>query len=146
MKVKVLGCSGSEGIGHNTPGFLVNDTVMLDAGTISAALSLGAQTKITDIMISHPHLDHLKGMLFLADNVIGRIKKPIAIRALPGVITAICPASSPRRNILPVFFPGTSTSNFESGSVLRYRACLKRVSQAPVSSPRDSNPALMIFT
>ena len=40
MKVKILGCSGSEAIGHNPPGFLVNDTVMLDAGTITAIVSV----------------------------------------------------------------------------------------------------------
>ena len=89
MKVKVLGCSGSETIGHKTPGFLVNDRVMLDAGTISAALSIEAQSRITDIFISHTHLDHIKGVLFLADNVIGRIKQPINIRAIPKVIDAI---------------------------------------------------------
>jgi cAMP phosphodiesterase len=89
MKVKVLGCSGSETIGHNPPGFLVNDAVMLDAGTITAALSLTAQTKLTDVLISHPHLDHVKSVLFLADNIIGRIRKPVNIRALPEVIDAI---------------------------------------------------------
>lgn len=89
MKVKVLGCSGSETIGHMPPGFLVNDRVMLDAGTISAALSIEGQSKITDIFISHTHLDHVKGILFLADNIIGRIKQPINIRAIPKVIDAI---------------------------------------------------------
>jgi len=89
MKVKVLGCSGSESIGHRTPGFLVNDRVMLDAGTISAALSIESQSRITDIFISHTHLDHIKGLLFLADNVIGRIQKPVNIRAVPEVIDAI---------------------------------------------------------
>ena len=89
MKVKVLGCSGSESIGHMTPGFLVNDRVMLDAGTISAALSIEAQSRITDIFISHTHLDHIKGLLFLADNIIGRIKQPVNIRAIPKVIDAI---------------------------------------------------------
>jgi cAMP phosphodiesterase len=89
MKVKVLGCSGSETIGHMPPGFLVNDRVMLDAGTISAALSIEGQSKITDIFISHTHLDHIKGILFLADNIIGRIKQPINIRAIPKVIDAI---------------------------------------------------------
>ncbi len=89
MKVKILGCSGSETIGHMPPGFLVNDVMMLDAGTITAALSLAGQTRITDVLISHPHLDHVKGILFLADNVFGRIKKPINIRALPQVIDAI---------------------------------------------------------
>ncbi len=89
MKVKVLGCSGSETMGHYPPGFLVNDTVMLDAGTISAALTLKGQTRLTDIFISHPHLDHVKGILFLADNIIGRIRKPVNIRALPQVVDAI---------------------------------------------------------
>jgi cAMP phosphodiesterase len=89
MKVKVLGCSGSESIGHLPPGFLVNDRVMLDAGTISAALSIEAQSRITDIFISHTHLDHIKGLLFLADNIIGRIKQPVNIRAVPKVVDAI---------------------------------------------------------
>src|SRR5512135_534990 len=89
MKVKILGCSGSETIGHMPPGFLVNDTVMLDAGTITAALTIEAQSRITDIFISHTHLDHIKAVLFLADNVIGTIKKPVNIRAIPKVIDAI---------------------------------------------------------
>ena len=89
MKIKVLGCSGSETIGHNPPGFLVNDTVMLDAGTITAALSIEAQSRITDIFISHTHLDHIKSMLFLADNVIGRIKKPVNVHSIPAVLDAI---------------------------------------------------------
>jgi cAMP phosphodiesterase len=89
MKVKILGCSGSEAIGHMPPGLLVNDVLMLDAGTITAALSIEAQSRITDILISHTHLDHIKSLLFLADNIIGRIKKPVNIRAIPQVIDAI---------------------------------------------------------
>jgi len=89
MKVKILGCSGSETIGHKPPGFLVNDTVMLDAGTISAALGIQGQSRITDIFISHTHLDHIKALLFLADNIIGRIRKPVNIRSVPKVLEAI---------------------------------------------------------
>lgn len=89
MKVKILGCSGSETIGHNPPGLLVNDVMMLDAGTITAALSIEAQSKITDVLISHTHLDHIKSLLFLADNIIGRIRKPVNIRAIPKVLDAI---------------------------------------------------------
>jgi len=62
---------------------------MLDAGTITAALSIEAQSRITDILISHTHLDHIKSVLFLADNIIGRTKKPVNIRAIPKVIEAI---------------------------------------------------------
>jgi cAMP phosphodiesterase len=89
MKVKILGCSGSEAIGHNPPGLLVNDVMMLDAGTITAALNIEAQSRITDILISHTHLDHIKSLLFLADNIIGSIEKPVTIHAIPAVIDAI---------------------------------------------------------
>ncbi len=89
MKVKILGCSGSETIGRMPPGFLVNDVMMLDAGTITAALTIEAQSKITDVFISHTHLDHIKSVLFLADNIIGRIDKPVTIHAIPRVIDAI---------------------------------------------------------
>jgi len=89
MKVKILGCSGSETIGHMPPGILVNDVMMLDAGTITAALSIEAQSRITDILISHTHLDHIKSVLFLADNIIGRIRKPVNIHAIPKVLDAI---------------------------------------------------------
>ncbi len=89
MRVKVLGCSGSEAIGHNPPGFLVNDTVMLDAGTITGALNIEAQSRITDVFISHTHLDHIKSVLFLADNLVGRVKRPVNVRSLPSVIEAI---------------------------------------------------------
>ncbi len=89
MKVKVLGCSGSETVGHNPPGFLVNDVMMLDAGTITAALSIDAQSRITDILISHTHIDHIKSILFLADNISGCMKKPVNIRATAEVIDAI---------------------------------------------------------
>lgn len=71
------------------PGFLVNDVMMLDAGTITAALGIGAQSRITDVLISHTHLDHIKSVLFLADNIVGRVKKPVKIRAIPEVIEAI---------------------------------------------------------
>ncbi len=89
MKVKILGCSGSETIGHMPPGFLVNDVMMLDAGTITAALGIKAQSRITDVLISHTHLDHIKSVLFLADNIVGRVRKPVKIRAIPEVIEAI---------------------------------------------------------
>jgi cAMP phosphodiesterase len=89
MKVKVLGCSGSETIGHMPPGFLVNDVMMLDAGTITAALSIDAVSKITDILISHTHLDHVKSLLFMADNIVGLVRKPVNIRTTPKVIDAI---------------------------------------------------------
>ena len=70
MKVKVLGFSGAEFPGFHPPGFLINGSLLLDAGTIGASLSENAQWKIRHIIITHAHLDHIKGIPFLADNII----------------------------------------------------------------------------
>jgi len=124
MKVKVLGCSGSEAIGHNPPGFLVNETVMLDAGTITGALTVEAQSRITDVFISHTHLDHIKSVLFLADNVVGRIRKPVNIRSIPRVIDAI------RRHLMNgLIWPDFTKIPSAKDPVLAYRplAALKPV-------------------
>lgn len=70
MKISVLGASGSEGPGQNPPGFLVDDFLLLDAGTVALSLHTEAQCKITHIFLSHAHLDHIKAIPFLVDNVV----------------------------------------------------------------------------
>jgi len=75
VKIEVLGCSGAEFPGHNPPAFLIDEKILLDAGTIGAYLSENAQWKIRHILISHAHLDHIRGIPFLADNIIIKNKK-----------------------------------------------------------------------
>lgn len=70
MKIRVLGSSGSEIPGHNPPAFLVDDFLLLDAGTVSISLEREAQCKITHIFLTHAHLDHIKGIPFLLDNMV----------------------------------------------------------------------------
>src|SRR5712691_13267244 len=68
MKLRVLGCYGGNIPGHGMTSFLVNDTLALDAGWVSGALSLKEQVKVRDVFISHSHLDHTCSLPFLIDN------------------------------------------------------------------------------
>ena len=70
MKLRVLGCSGSDLPGHHLTSFLINERILLDAGSVTSTLGLDEQAAITDICVTHPHLDHIKDILFLADNLI----------------------------------------------------------------------------
>ncbi|KKK62014.1 hypothetical protein LCGC14_3008580, partial [marine sediment metagenome] len=72
MKLRVLGASGAEFPGQNPPGFLIDDVLLLDAGTIGAVLSEDEQWGIRNIILTHAHLDHIKSIPFLADNIILR--------------------------------------------------------------------------
>ena len=70
MKIKVLGSSGSEAPGHNSPAFLLDDFLLLDAGTVSGSLDRDAQCRISHILLTHAHLDHIKGIPSLLDNIV----------------------------------------------------------------------------
>jgi cAMP phosphodiesterase len=69
MKIKVLGAFGSEGLGQRPSAFLVNDKILLDAGTVPGALSVEEQTEISSAILSHAHLDHTVGLAFLTDTL-----------------------------------------------------------------------------
>ncbi|MEN6441992.1 MAG: 3',5'-cyclic-nucleotide phosphodiesterase [Syntrophobacter sp.] len=70
MNIRVLGSSGSEGPGNNTPAFLIDDFLLMDAGTIAPSLDRAEQCRITHIFLTHAHLDHIKGIPFLVDNLV----------------------------------------------------------------------------
>ncbi|MGD0918212.1 MAG: 3',5'-cyclic-nucleotide phosphodiesterase [Thermodesulfobacteriota bacterium] len=75
MKIKVLGCSGAEFPGNNLSCFLVDGRILFDAGSITNVLNEKSQLKIENIFITHAHLDHVKGIPFLADNIAIRNKR-----------------------------------------------------------------------
>lgn len=75
MKIKVLGCSGAEFPNFSPPAFLINNEILLDAGTTTGALNESAQRKISYILITHAHLDHIRGIPPLADNMFLRNRK-----------------------------------------------------------------------
>jgi cAMP phosphodiesterase len=72
MKIKVLGAAGSEVPGHNCPAFMIDRKILLDAGTIALSLNIREECSLTHILLTHAHLDHLKGIPFLLDNLVTR--------------------------------------------------------------------------
>ncbi len=90
MKIKVLGCSGAEFPNFNPPAFLVDEKILLDAGTTTAMLSEKAQRKITHILITHAHLDHVRGIPTLVDNMFLRKRgKSITLIGMKQVVETV---------------------------------------------------------
>jgi ribonuclease BN (tRNA processing enzyme) len=90
MEIKVLGCSGGEVPGSNAPAFLLNDEILFDAGSVTNALNAQAQMRIKHIFITHAHLDHIRGIPFLADNIItNNIKRRVNILSISPVLKTI---------------------------------------------------------
>lgn len=93
MNIRVLGCSGAIAAGYQTTAFLLDDDVLIDAGTGVGTLSLEALARIDHILLSHSHLDHVLGIPLLADAVLrlraAAHRPPIQVHALPETLAAL---------------------------------------------------------
>lgn len=89
MKFRVLGCSGGQLPGYNLSSFLIDDSLLIDAGSTTAALTLPAQQKIRNILVTHIHLDHVMALGTLADNLYGKCKVPIKIWSVGRIIDGL---------------------------------------------------------
>jgi ribonuclease BN (tRNA processing enzyme) len=92
-KIQVLGCSGAIAAGYKTTSFLLDDDVLIDAGTGVGDLSLEALARIDHILVSHSHLDHVLAIPLLADSVLRMRaqaqRPPIQIHALAPTLQAM---------------------------------------------------------
>jgi ribonuclease BN (tRNA processing enzyme) len=96
MKIRILGCHGSDEVAagresrqRRTCGFLLNDTVMMDAGTVGTALTLSEQQRLRHILLSHLHFDHIQGLPTLADNLAETIERPVTIASIAEVLDGL---------------------------------------------------------
>lgn len=90
MKVRVLGCSGGIGKGVATTSFLIDDDILIDAGTGVGQLTLAEMRRIRTIFISHSHLDHIASVPLLADTLFDSlIGQPLQVYAQRSVIKVL---------------------------------------------------------
>src|SRR5467141_163467 len=90
MKVRVLGAFGSEGLGQRPSAFLVNDRVLVDAGSVSGALTVPEQLEVEHALITHTHLDHVAGLAFLTETLaFSETRRPLTVASLEPVVNAL---------------------------------------------------------
>ncbi len=89
MRIRVLGAYGGSTPRHRQTSFLLNDTVALDAGALTEALTLEVQSEIRAIVVTHSHMDHVASLPFLVENVFGRTKGPIEVVAPRDVVNSL---------------------------------------------------------
>lgn len=91
MKLRVLGSAGAEFPDFRPPAFLIDERLLLDAGTIGAVLAEDEQWNIGSILITHAHLDHIRALPALADNIIIKnIEHTVQVYSVQPVISALC--------------------------------------------------------
>jgi ribonuclease BN (tRNA processing enzyme) len=93
MRVRVLGCSGAISHGCRTTSFLLDDNVLIDAGTGVGDLTLDEMARVDHVLLTHSHLDHVAALPLMLDAVAARRMAsgaaPLQVHALPGTIAAL---------------------------------------------------------
>lgn len=89
MKLSVLGCSGGIGSGRHTTSLLVDDDILIDAGTGITTLDFEQLRAIDHVFLTHAHLDHVLGLPLLLDSVGDLREAPIVVHALPEVLQVL---------------------------------------------------------
>lgn len=80
MQVRVLGCGGGVQQGIRTTALLVDDDLLLDAGSGIGELSSAEMVGIRRVYLSHSHLDHVAFLPFLLDRLIDQgIAEPVCV-------------------------------------------------------------------
>ena len=89
LQIRVLGCSGGISAGQHTTSFLIDDNVLIDAGTGVVALTLEEMQRIDHVFLSHAHLDHILCLPLLLDSAGPLRDKPVHVHALPETLQAL---------------------------------------------------------
>lgn len=119
MRIRTLGCSGGIGAGSRTSAMLVDNDVLIDAGTGIGDLALEDLHSIRHVFLTHAHLDHIAGLPMLVDaNYDDNFSEPVTVYARTETLEAIS-AHLFNDVIWPDFRKIPSPDN----AILRYQVC-----------------------
>ncbi len=96
--------------------FLIDDRVTIDAGSIALATTAEQRRTIRDIIVTHPHMDHIASMPIFIDDLFATLEEPIRVHATQEVIDAL------ERDVFNwTVYPRFSELSNEHGPVMEYK-------------------------
>ena len=119
MRIRVLGCSGGIGAGARTTALLVDNDVLIDAGTGVGDLALEDLDSIRHVFLTHAHLDHIAGLPMLADRVFDEdFDVPLTVYAREETLRAV-----QDHLFNGVIWPDFARLPTAENPMLRYKVC-----------------------
>ena len=71
--------------------FLIDDCVAVDAGSLALAATSEQRKKIREIIVTHPHMDHIASLPIFIDDLYPTLTEPVRVHATPEVIELLEP-------------------------------------------------------
>ena len=95
--------------------FLIDERVTVDAGSLGIALSQSQRRTVRDVIVTHPHMDHIASLPSFVDDVFAEVEEPIRIHATQVVIDLL------KRDVFnDNVYPRFDVLENERGVVMRY--------------------------
>jgi ribonuclease BN (tRNA processing enzyme) len=88
MEIRVLGAHNIESATTRLTTLLIDDTVAVDAGALTSSLSLSEQEKVSHILLTHCHYDHVRDVPAIALNI-SHFEKSIRVHSQASTLHAI---------------------------------------------------------
>lgn len=119
MRIRILGCSGGIGAGSRTSAMLIDNDVLLDAGTGVGDLALEDLHPIRHVFLTHAHLDHIAGLPMLIDSIFTEdVDVPVTVYGRQETLDAI------KAHLFNwVIWPDFAKLPNEENPMLRYVVC-----------------------
>ena len=95
--------------------FLIDESVAIDAGSIALGVTAEQRRNVRDIIVTHPHMDHIASLPIFIDDLFETLKNPVRVYATQEVIDLL------ERDIFNWnVYPRFSELKNEFGPVMQY--------------------------
>ena len=89
MRLRILGSSGGIGAHCGSSSYLLDGTILLDAGTGLGAMTREEMCAIRHVFLTHSHLDHIAALPLLVDTIFEELTTPLIVHAQEATIKAL---------------------------------------------------------
>src|SRR3954462_1946527 len=74
---------------HRLSCFLIDGRVAIDAGSIAIGLDDAERGTVRDVILTHPHMDHIATLPIFIDDLFGSLEEPVRVHATEDVCEMI---------------------------------------------------------
>ena len=89
MRVHILPGSSAGTPGHPLTGFVIDGRLAIDAGPLGSVGTLDEQAAISDVLLTHAHIDHVAGLPIFLDNVYQPCPGCPTVYGLPDTLASV---------------------------------------------------------
>jgi len=95
--------------------FLIDDRVTVDAGSLGLALTESQRHTVRDVIVTHPHMDHIASLPIFVDDLFGELTEPVRIHGTAEVIDLL------KRDVFnDNVYPRFDELRNQNGQVMKY--------------------------